>query len=97
MVMDVPSVFILPGAICVLRKRADPPGYSISGSKLVTVARSVNDARDRYRGQDLRQLDERAMQTIRGARIGLVFQEPLSRFREATLQLPGKVCVKTNN
>jgi oligopeptide/dipeptide ABC transporter ATP-binding protein len=32
----------------------------------------------RYGGQDLRQLDERAMQTVRGARIGMVFQDPLS-------------------
>jgi peptide/nickel transport system ATP-binding protein len=32
----------------------------------------------RYGGQDLRQLDERAMQMVRGARIGMVFQDPLS-------------------
>jgi oligopeptide/dipeptide ABC transporter ATP-binding protein len=32
----------------------------------------------RYGGRDLRQLDERAMQTVRGARIGMVFQDPLS-------------------
>jgi oligopeptide/dipeptide ABC transporter ATP-binding protein len=32
----------------------------------------------RYGGQDLRQLDERAMQRVRGARIGMVFQDPLS-------------------
>ena len=32
----------------------------------------------RYGTQDLRQLDERAMQKVRGARIGMVFQDPLS-------------------
>jgi oligopeptide/dipeptide ABC transporter ATP-binding protein len=32
----------------------------------------------RYGGQDLRQLDERTMQRVRGARIGMVFQDPLS-------------------
>ena len=43
----------------------EPPGR-ISGGAI------------RYGGQDLRQLDERAMQTVRGARIGMVFQDPLS-------------------
>ena len=43
----------------------EPPGH-ITGGAI------------RYRGRDLRQLDERAMQTVRGARIGMVFQDPLS-------------------
>lgn len=43
----------------------EPPGRITGGSI-------------RYRGQDLRGLGERAMQAIRGARIGMVFQDPLS-------------------
>ncbi|MBW4022666.1 MAG: ABC transporter ATP-binding protein [Proteobacteria bacterium] len=43
----------------------EPPGR-ISGGTI------------RYRGRDLRPLDETAMQQVRGARIGMVFQDPLS-------------------
>ena len=43
----------------------EPPGRVVGGEIL-------------YRGQDLRRLDERQMQAIRGARIGMVFQDPLT-------------------
>ncbi|MDQ2765018.1 MAG: ABC transporter ATP-binding protein [Pseudomonadota bacterium] len=43
----------------------EPPGRVVGGEIL-------------YRGQDLRRLNERQMQAIRGARIGMVFQDPLT-------------------
>lgn len=47
-----------------------PPGRIVSGSI-------------RFEGRDLRALDERAMRGVRGARIGFVFQEPMTALNPA--------------
>ena len=52
-------------ALSIMRLVATPPGKIAQG----TI---------RYRGQDLLELDERAMRAIRGNRIGMIFQEPMT-------------------
>jgi len=48
----------------------DPPGEVVGGEVL-------------YRGRDLRHADEREIRRVRGARIGIVFQDPLSSLNPA--------------
>jgi peptide/nickel transport system ATP-binding protein len=52
-------------ALSVMRLVASPPGRIASGHI-------------RYAGKDLLALDERAMRAIRGNRIGMIFQEPMT-------------------
>ena len=52
-------------ALSVMRLIASPPGRIAGGSI-------------RYAGQDLLKLDEPAMRAIRGNRIGMIFQEPMT-------------------
>ena len=52
-------------ALAVLRLVPNPPGRIAAGSV-------------RFDGQDLLALDEAAIERIRGARIGMIFQEPMS-------------------
>jgi peptide/nickel transport system ATP-binding protein len=52
-------------ALSILRIVPDPPGRIAAG-------------RVRYRGQDLLALDERAMREVRGNRISMIFQEPMT-------------------
>jgi oligopeptide/dipeptide ABC transporter ATP-binding protein len=53
-----------------LMRLIEPPGHIVSGS--VTLD-----------GRDLLTLDERAMEQVRGARIGMVFQDPLTSLNPA--------------
>jgi oligopeptide/dipeptide ABC transporter ATP-binding protein len=48
----------------------EPPGQIVDGEVL-------------YHGRDLRRMDERSMEGIRGARMGMVFQDPLSSLNPA--------------
>ncbi|MCE9573441.1 MAG: ABC transporter ATP-binding protein [Deltaproteobacteria bacterium] len=52
-------------ALSVMRLIADPPGRIAAGEI-------------RYAGQDLLKLDDRAMRKIRGNRIAMIFQEPMT-------------------
>jgi oligopeptide/dipeptide ABC transporter ATP-binding protein len=51
---------------------------ALSLLRLIEAPGRITGGTIRYRGQDLRQLDERSMERVRGARIGMVFQDPLS-------------------
>jgi len=53
------------GALSILRLIPDPPGRVTDGEIL-------------FDGRDLRQLSEEEMRTVRGAAIGMVFQEPMT-------------------
>jgi peptide/nickel transport system ATP-binding protein len=52
-------------ALSVLGLIPDPPGRVIEGSAL-------------YRGRDLLAMDEAELQSVRGAHIGMIFQEPMT-------------------
>jgi|WetSurMetagenome_2_1015567.scaffolds.fasta_scaffold55172_2 peptide/nickel transport system ATP-binding protein len=52
-------------ALSIMRLIAEPPGRIVSG-------------RIEFEGQDLLALDERRMREIRGARISMIFQEPMT-------------------
>jgi oligopeptide/dipeptide ABC transporter ATP-binding protein len=52
-------------ALSILGLVRDPPGRVVGGEIL-------------FRGRDLRRLDERALQKIRGAEIAMIFQEPMT-------------------
>ena len=52
-------------ALSILRLVRDPPGRVVAGEV-------------RFRGQDLLKLTEREMQAIRGNRISMIFQEPMT-------------------
>jgi oligopeptide/dipeptide ABC transporter ATP-binding protein len=56
-------------ALSIMRL-VEPPGQIVDGEVL-------------YRGHDLRRMDERSMEGIRGARMGMVFQDPLSSLNPA--------------
>jgi oligopeptide/dipeptide ABC transporter ATP-binding protein len=60
-----------------LMRLIEPPGHIVSGS--VTLD-----------GRDLRALDEREMEQVRGARIGMVFQDPLTSLNPA-LSIGGQI------
>ncbi len=60
-----------------LMRLIEPPGHIVSGS--VTLD-----------GRDLLTLDEREMEQVRGARIGMVFQDPLTSLNPA-LSIGGQI------
>jgi oligopeptide/dipeptide ABC transporter ATP-binding protein len=60
-----------------LLRLIEPPGQVVSGEI-------------RYRGRDLRVASEREMEEVRGARIGMVFQDPLTSLNPA-LRIGGQI------
>ena len=59
----------------------DPPGAILGGSV-------------RYDGRDLLSLEEAEMRHMRGARIGMIFQDPLTSLNPA-LSIGGQIAVKS--
>jgi oligopeptide/dipeptide ABC transporter ATP-binding protein len=60
-----------------LMRLIEPPGHIVSGSVMLD-------------GRDLLTLDEREMEQVRGARIGMVFQDPLTSLNPA-LSIGGQI------
>jgi oligopeptide/dipeptide ABC transporter ATP-binding protein len=60
-----------------LMRLIEPPGHIVSGSVMLD-------------GRDLLNLDEREMEQVRGARIGMVFQDPLTSLNPA-LSIGGQI------
>jgi oligopeptide/dipeptide ABC transporter ATP-binding protein len=78
-VIDV-SFAVRPGeTLCLVGESGSGKSVTaLSIMRLVLPPGRIRDGRLLFKGRDLRALDEREMQRIRGAEISLIFQEPMT-------------------
>jgi oligopeptide/dipeptide ABC transporter ATP-binding protein len=104
-VMDVSFHVDAGETLCLVGESGS--GKSVTALSIMGLVQPpgrIDGGRILFRGRDLRQLDEREMQKIRGAEIALIFQEPMTALNpvftignqiEETLRVHGRATRRT--